>query len=187
MERTWIKHLESRCKGKYEQIMQCAYLDHENEICSFPIFTTTGQYAGFQQYRWDKNKVKNNCPKEARYYTMVKVKSAFWGLHLWEAGKPIAICEGIFDAIATYALGYNPVAILSYANNNILQSLDLYPQEKIVISDPDLKTISLLENTRALHQYTIAICKDKDASDMHSHDLENVINNRISAKNYFNE
>jgi DNA primase len=117
-------------------------VDEEERVATFYLYTVTGKFVGYQQYRPDSDKTKNNHPKEARYFTYRKQPAlAVWGvesLHL--SPNVVFLTEGIFDACRFTEIGYSAVASLT---NN--------PQA-------DLKNW-----LRMLHRRVVAVCDNDTA------------------------
>lgn len=169
--------------------MSRSYIDYKTETVTFPHYTSTGAFGGYQEYKWKKDKTKNNNPHDSRYFTRTYIKSSFWGLEFWE-GNPIVVGEGIFDVAAALNLGYDPVALFSYKNTHILNSISLYPREKILLVDPDRKTLKsafCYDNNKvydAGYFNSIALCETNDANDCTLEELANILNSRIPVNQF---
>ena len=61
-------------------------VDEVERVATFWLYTVTGKFVGYQQYRPDADKVRNNDPYMSRYFTKRKQPThAVWGvesLHL---------------------------------------------------------------------------------------------------------
>lgn len=62
-----IKHLLQRHfdPSRYKH----CYIDHEERIMTVMLHNLLGQCVGFQQYRPDVSKKRNNDPRDSRYFT----------------------------------------------------------------------------------------------------------------------
>lgn len=109
---TIAEHLKSR---HLDLGLHRPIVDEVERVATFYLYTVTGKFVGYQQYRPDSDKTKNNHPKEARYFTYRKQPAlAVWGvesLHL--SPNVVFLTEGVFDACRFTELGYSPVASLT--------------------------------------------------------------------------
>lgn len=86
----------------------------ELRCATFPLYNLTGQLVGYQRYRPEGTKEKNNDPREGRYFTHVKEgKVGVWGLESWKLSKTLFVTEGLFDAARLTNMGLAAVATLS--------------------------------------------------------------------------
>lgn len=117
-----IKHLLQRHYDPSRYIHQ--HIDHAERIVTFPLFNLSGQYVGFQQYRPDETKKRNNDPRESRYFTYASRDSlALWGFETYDPTKrDVYVVEGVFKAATLHSVGENALAVLT-ANPTKMKSL----------------------------------------------------------------
>jgi len=108
---TVMQHLHSRYMNTD---LHRAWVSEELECATFPLWNLSSQIVGYQRYRPNGTKEKNNDPHEGRYFTRVKDKRVgVWGLESWNLSNTLFVTEGIFDACRLTALGYASIATLS--------------------------------------------------------------------------
>lgn len=107
-----LTHLEER--GMDTSLYRFGFDDQEG-TASFFLYNFSGQIVGYQQYRPDADKKKNNHPTECRYFTYVpRERDGVFGLDvLNHSNRTVYIVEGIFKAATLHRLGYNAVAVLT--------------------------------------------------------------------------
>lgn len=107
------EHLASRHLDM--NVHQFWTLELPNERCVvFPLWNLSGQLVGYQRYRPDKDKVKDNDPREGRYFTRVKDgRVGVWGLESWNFSNTLYLTEGVFDAARLTEKGQSAIAVLS--------------------------------------------------------------------------
>jgi hypothetical protein len=115
-------------------------LDHDECVAIFLLWNLSGQVTGFQQYRPNANKVRNNDPHLSRYFTKrPKGVISIWGLeslHLTPA--KLFITEGIFDAARLTERGYSAIAVLSNDPSSDVRSwVRLLNRDTIAVTDAD--------------------------------------------------
>lgn len=108
-----IKHLLSRHYDPSRYNHQ--HIDYQERVLTLPLYNFSGQYVGFQQYRPDETKKRNNHPSEARYFTYASRDSiAVWGLETFDPAKPdVFVVEGVFKAATLHSVGENAIAVLT--------------------------------------------------------------------------
>jgi len=116
------------------------FIDEEERVATFLLYTITGKIAGYQIYRPDSDKKKKNHPREGRYYTYKTPGIlSVWGtetLHL--TPEILFVTEGVFDAARLTSLGYSAIASLSNAPPPEFQNwLDFLNRKIVVICDND--------------------------------------------------
>lgn len=90
------------------------FIDEEDRTATFLLFNLSGMICGFQRYRPDADKAKNNDPKLSRYYTYkTPGQIAVFGLETFTWSRPLFLTEGIFDCVRLHNLGYSAIAALS--------------------------------------------------------------------------
>jgi len=117
-----IKHLLSRHYDPSRYKHQ--HIDHLQRILTVSLFNLSGQYVGFQQYRPDETKKRNNDPRDSRYFTYASSDvCALWGFESYDRTKTdVYVVEGIFKAATLHSLGLNALAVLT-ANPVKMKSL----------------------------------------------------------------
>jgi hypothetical protein len=116
---TILKHLKLRSLDL--ALYPDAFLSIKEETITFPLWNTTGQMVGYQQYRPNRpKKSKILTLSERRYDTKITrhdgkhVALTAFGLHLLDSTKKeLFVVEGIFDAVKLHSLGLNCLALLS--------------------------------------------------------------------------
>lgn len=90
------------------------HIDEDDRTATFLLFNLSGQICGYQRYRPDASKVKNNDPQLSRYYTYrPSIGIGVWGLETINYSSVLFLTEGIFDAVRLHNLGYSAIATLS--------------------------------------------------------------------------
>jgi hypothetical protein len=91
------------------------WVDEENNVATFPLWNLSGQMVGFQQYRPDGTKSRNNDPRAGKYFTFRQSPTlAVFGvesLHL--TPHVVFLTEGVFDACRLTERGVSALAVLS--------------------------------------------------------------------------
>ena len=106
------QHLESRY---LDLNLHRTWIAEELGCAVFPLWNLSGQIVGYQRYRPNASKEKNNDPREGRYFTRVKEgKVGVWGLESWHLSDTLFITEGVFDACRITARGYSAIGLLSF-------------------------------------------------------------------------
>ncbi len=89
-------------------------LDEENGVATFLLYNLSEQIVGYQQYRPNGEKTRQNDPREGKYFTFHrKTDTAVFGIESLHFGGPIFVCEGIFDACRLTRRGCSAIAVLS--------------------------------------------------------------------------
>lgn len=109
MTQTVSEHLQTRCM---DTNLHRVWVDEHERVATFPVWNLSGQLVGYQQYRPDATKEKNNNPKEGRYFTRVKdSRVGVWGLESWNLSNTLFVTEGVFDACRLTNNGYSAVCV----------------------------------------------------------------------------
>ena len=117
---TLLKHLHSRYMNTD---LHRVWVNENEGIAVFPVWNLSNQFIGYQQYRPDKSKEKNNNPLEGRYFTRIKDgKVGVWGLESWDLSNTLFVTEGIFDACRITNLGYSAIATFGNDIGNTTKS-----------------------------------------------------------------
>lgn len=104
------------------------WLDWNNELVYFPLWSPTGVMVGYQKYTWRLPKIRSNAGKYFTWITESYKPLAFWGYDtLYRPNSPsmpadavsqrVLVTEGIWDAIRCQQCGYNAVAVLTATPN----------------------------------------------------------------------
>ena len=104
--KTVLEHLKDR---HVDLELHRPAIDEVERVATFYLYNLSNQFVGYQQYRPDANKTKNNHPKLARYFTYRKQPTlAVWGLEsLHLTPHVVFLTEGIFDAARLTERGYS--------------------------------------------------------------------------------
>lgn len=108
-----IKHLLQRHYDPSRYVHQ--HIDHEARILTVLLHNLSGQCVGFQQYRPDVDKKRNNDPRDSRYFTYAqRDTTAVWGLETYDKhNRDVYVVEGIFKAATLHSIGENAIAVLT--------------------------------------------------------------------------
>lgn len=112
-----LKHLHDRY---VDTDLHKVWYDDADRVATFPLWNASGQFAGYQAYRPDADKVQKN-DVYGRYYTYRGEKLitkhsksvTVWGLESWNLSNTLFVTEGIFDAARLTNLGVSAIALLS--------------------------------------------------------------------------
>lgn len=134
---TIVEHL----KGRHVDLeLHRPWIDEDERVATFMLYNLSEKIIGYQQYRPDADKTKNNHPKEARYFTYRKQPTlAVWGvesLHL--TPHVVFLTEGVFDAARLTERGYSALAALT--NNptkDLLNWLSMLNRKVVAVCDND--------------------------------------------------
>lgn len=173
LERGW--HSGLRC-----------WLDRDQEIITFPLWGPSHAFVGYQKYKWNEEKKRDNGGK---YFTWITEKYrplAFWGMEYlnhpdWQDGhsKPIClVCEGVWDAIRCQNAGYRAIAVLGATPNKIfrywmLQVLADYTV--VAVCDNDKAGKSLAK----LGEYAIIVEGKKDINEFSDEEAEKWLSTKL--------
>jgi len=135
--RTVREHLQDR---HVNLSLHRPVVDEQERVATFFLYNLSGQIVGYQQYRPDAGKEKQNNPKEGRYFTYrLKQTVGVWGLESLHLRTDLVfVTEGIFDAARLTELGQPALAVLSNDPNHDLRNFLVCLGRKIVaVCDPD--------------------------------------------------
>jgi DNA primase len=138
-------------------------IDEEAGIITFLLFNLSGSIVGYQQYRPNGEKCRQNDPKQGRYFTYKRKGAiALFGiesLHL--TPNVVVITEGIFDAVRMTEKGVSALAVLCNDPNSDTKSfLRSLSRNIISVCDND----SAGKNLASVCDLAI-LTKDKDLGD----------------------
>lgn len=184
--------------NNYDFIISKSYIDWNLELISFPIYTSCGVLVGYQQYNYRELNKKQNNSCDGRYYTYVTDKSVPYGLEFYDKFKPIAACEGVFDAISLMSCNINAFAILTASNEHINRTISLFPNEKILVSDGDVKTITkqlIFDSKKQIYKWidcmpynSFVICPtNTDPNSLNTTQIQKLLDNRQPIPKYFTQ
>lgn len=115
-------------------------VDEEERVATFFLYNLSGQIVGYQQYRPDADKVKNNHPTAGRYFTYRnKDTLGVWGVEsLYLTPHVLFVTEGIFDAARFTNKGCSALASLTNNPSKDLRSwLQMLNKRAIAVCDAD--------------------------------------------------
>jgi hypothetical protein len=127
------------------------YISEEERTVTFPLWNLSGVFVGYQQYRPDKDKNRDNDPRQSRYFCYLsdersvedgeskagRKRIGFWGVHTLRRPGPVIMCEGVFDAVRAYNIGLPCLAVLTSNNPSISSFLSILGRDVIAICDGD--------------------------------------------------
>lgn len=123
-------------------------LDPAGDAVTFLLWNLSGQCVGYQTYRPDGTKERNNIKGESKYYLMPGVEDpsgvkharkriCVWGLETYRGGETLYLTEGIFDAVVLHNLGLPAIAVLANDPKNLRSWLRLLPGRTVAVVDGD--------------------------------------------------
>lgn len=168
---TVLENLKSR---QFDLALHTAWIDEVNIVATFPLWNLSGKMVGYQQYRPNKDKHRDNDPKMSRYYTYKKERAlAVWGMESWYLTNTLYITEGVFDAARLTAKGVSAIATLS-------NDLDDTTREWLYIVKATRRVVTICDNDAAgrklakfgHNSHTVELYKDLgEADDKYINDL----------------
>ena len=136
--KTVIEHL----KDRYVDLnLHRPWIDEDGRVAVFYLYNLSGAIIGYQQYRPDSDKTRNNHPKLARYFTYrTQPTLAVWGLEsLHLTPHVVFLTEGIFDACRLTARGYSAIAALTNNPTKDLRNwLQMLNRRVVAVCDNDI-------------------------------------------------
>lgn len=110
----------------------------DDETATFALWNLSGQWVGYQQYRPFAPKSFPNDPKQGRYFTWAKNKTAVWGLETWAFKKDVLfVTEGVFDACRLHNVGLPAVAVLTNDPKQLRPWLNSLGRFTVAVCDDD--------------------------------------------------
>jgi DNA primase len=108
---TFQEHLLHR-RLKVEE--HYVWVDWDKELVTFPLYNKNLVLTGYLQYNWRGTKGSVRRKDTSKYYPYYPEGDlAPWGLDTLNPGlENVYVVEGVFDALAIQALGYNAIAVL---------------------------------------------------------------------------
>ena len=117
------------------------YLDHAQNLATFPTFNLSGQMTGYQQYNPLGDKKIHNDRLKSKYYTFIGDNFAYqvWGLESFNYRNDVLfIAEGIFDAVRLINFNFPAIAALTCTPcPDFIQWLKVINRRVIAILDND--------------------------------------------------
>lgn len=112
-----LQHLRDR---HVDTTLHTVWVNEVERVATFPMWTLTGKFAGYQAYRPDADKVQKN-DEYGRYFTYRGDKLvinhnhtvAVWGMESWYLSTTLFVTEGVFDAARLTEMGVSAVAVIS--------------------------------------------------------------------------
>jgi DNA primase len=134
---TVLEHLKDR---HVDLNLHRPWIDEDERVAVFYLYNLSGSIIGYQQYRPDADKMKDNHPKEGRYFTYRKQPTlAVWGvesLHL--TPHVVFLTEGVFDAARLTERGYSALAALTNNPTKDLRNwLSMLNRKVVAVCDND--------------------------------------------------
>jgi DNA primase len=134
---TVLEHLKER---HVDLKLHRPWIDEVERVAVFYLYNLSGSIIGYQQYRPDSDKMKDNHPKEGRYFTYRKQPTlAVWGvesLHL--TPHVVFLTEGVFDAARLTERGYSALAVLTDDPTKDLRNwLSMLNRKVVAVCDND--------------------------------------------------
>ena len=165
-----LDHLKSR---HLDTNLHTAWINQEEQCATFPCWNLSGQMTGYQIYRPNKGKKKNNNPYEGRYFIRkTKGVVSVWGLESWNLSNVLFLTEGIFDAARLTGRGYSAVALFS-------NDIDSMTRMWLWIVQKMRPVVSICDNDSAgmkMKKYGHSYHVVEDAKDLSESDDEYVTN-----------
>lgn len=115
------------------------YIDYKEEVVTFPLWTTTGMFVGYQRYNWKADKLKNNDNKGKYYTYRRKDVLTCWGLEYIDLSskEPLYVTEGVWDAISVMNTGRRSVAVLSNNPQQLKGLFSMLPCKVVAVCEGD--------------------------------------------------
>ena len=134
---TILEHLKER---HVDLNLHRPWIDEDERVAVFYLYNLSGSIIGYQQYRPNADKMKDNHPKEGRYFTYRKQPTlAVWGvesLHL--TPHVVFLTEGVFDAARLTERGYSALAVLTDNPTKDLRNwLSMLNRKVVAVCDND--------------------------------------------------
>ena len=110
-----MKSLKEHLLDRYCDLsLHKPFLDEENYVADFPLYTLCGKLVGLQRYRPLGSKKVRNDSKLGKYYTIYnKQDLVFFGIETLHFSNVIFLVEGLFDACRISKHGYSVLSAFS--------------------------------------------------------------------------
>ena len=140
-----------------------AWLSEAEDVVVFPLYNLAGQMFGYHHYRRSQDKVKNNDPYEARYFTRLTSGSVgYWGLESWTYSNTLYVVEGLFDAARFHAAGLSALAVFCNNPKRLHKWLDNLARPVVAVCDGDKAGLKMASK---FNKYVV-LPKDEDVSSL---------------------
>jgi len=154
--------------------LHTVWIDEVDCVATFPLWNLSGKMVGYQRYRPNQDKHRDNDPKMSRYYTYRKDRAlAVWGMESWYLTNTLFVTEGVFDAARLTAKGVSAIATLSNdLDDTTREWLYIVKATRFVVAicDNDAAGRKLAKFGHASH--TVEMFKDLgEANDKYINDL----------------
>jgi hypothetical protein len=111
-----METLENHLRSRHcDLALHRPVVDESTRTATFFLWNLSGQLVGFQTYKPDCDKTRNNDPREGRYFTYRSLPSlALFGVEsLFLRSDVVFVTEGVFDACRLTERGFPALAVLS--------------------------------------------------------------------------
>jgi len=170
------------------------HVSWDDQVATFLLFNLSGQVVGYQNYRWYAEKVRNNDPRESKYFTYASKPVHFeysdeddavvrkttrntkplavWGLETYDYRNDILfLTEGVFDAVQLHRLGLPAVALLSNDPKPLRSWLRTLPRHVVAVCDGDKAGRALAK----MGDESIILPDEMDLGDMTDQEVKDVV------------
>jgi hypothetical protein len=141
-----ITHLATR--NFYPERYSGVMISSMDNAVTFLLWNLSGQCVGYQTYRPDGSKERNNISGVSKYYLMPgeenpegnrlsRKRIAVFGLETYDVKRPLYVTEGVFDAATLHALGLSAIAVLANDPKKLHSWFSALPNKIIVVADGD--------------------------------------------------
>lgn len=165
-------HLEKRhCYPKLHDYS--VEIDEINQVATFYLYDFNYKLIGYQAYRPNACKEKQNNEKGRYYKYAMENHMPVWGiesLHKYKS-KILIITEGIFNACRFHNFKLPAIAVLSNNPKKLKNQLAILPYIKIAVCDPG-KAGKMLAK---YGNYSIQMSDDKDVGDLNEQEMLDLI------------
>ncbi len=160
MKAPYETHLALRAKGYTPHSL---VLDLDAEMANFLLYQPkTLALVGVLEYNWLGAKKPGRNVKGNKYFSQsVRGKLGVYGMEsVTDWDEVVYVVEGVWDAIALHALGYQAVAVLTCNPKAIRKWLKSF--NSVALCDGDAAGLTLQRNTK----YFMHLDENKDVSDL---------------------
>jgi hypothetical protein len=167
-----VEHLKSR---HLDFELHKPMLDEVNNVATFYLWTLSGQFSGYLQYRPDGSKDVNNDKNLGKYFHY-KSKScdsfSLFGVETLKLSPNVVfLTEGMFDAARLTEKGYSALAALSNDHSLDLKTwLNLLNRKVVAVCDNDKAGRRL-----AKFGHHSVVCEDKDLGESSDEFVNNLL------------
>lgn len=153
------------------------HVSWDDEVATFLLFNLSGQIVGYQNYRWYAEKVRNNDPRESKYFTYMKKDAlCVWGMESFNFRPDVLfLTEGIFDAVQLHNIGLPAVAVLSNNPKQLRPWLKTLARHVVAVCDGDKAGRSLAK----LGDEAVIMADDTDLGDLSEENVRKTVDKWI--------